>query len=89
MAYIKIDHYTALQADLGLAGIDILLTDLANTLRQHLKPCALIARFSDDAFSLLSTDITPEQLKPELLNLIKKKLNCSYSISMVAQRKPR
>lgn len=72
VAYIKIDHYTVLQTDLGLVGIDILLTGLANTLRQHLKSDSIIARFSDDAFSLLSTDLTPEQLKPELLNLIKK-----------------
>lgn len=72
VAYIKIDHYTALQSDLGLAGIDILLAYLADTLRKELKSNSQIARFSDDAFSVLSTDITPEQLKPELLNLIKK-----------------
>lgn len=72
VAYIKIDRYLALQADLGLAGIDILLAELAKTLREQLKSNSQIARFSDDAFSVLSTDMTPEQLKPELLNLIKK-----------------
>lgn len=72
VAYLKIDNYITLQSDLGLAGIDILLADLANTLRQQLKSSSQIARFSDDAFSILSIDVTPEQLKPELLNLIKK-----------------
>ena len=72
VAYIKIDHYMALQADLGLAGIDILLADLANTLRQHLTSNSQIARFADNAFSVLRSDVTPEQFKPELLNLIKK-----------------
>ena len=72
VAYIKIDHYAALQADLGLAGIDILLADLANSLRQQFKSNSQIARFADDAFCVLSSDVTPEQLKPELLDLIKK-----------------
>lgn len=72
VAYIKIDHYPALQADLGITGIDILLAGLADTLRQQLTASAQIARFADDAFSVLSSDVTPEQLKPELLKLIKK-----------------
>ncbi len=72
VAYIKVDHYTALQTELGLAGIDLLLTDLANLLRQNLSPAAQIARFSDDAFSVLTPNSTAEALEPELRALMKK-----------------
>ena len=72
LAYIKIDHYSSLQADLGLAGIDLFLAQLADLLRQQLSPESHIARFSDDAFSVLTPDTTPEQHEAELVNLLKK-----------------
>jgi predicted signal transduction protein with EAL and GGDEF domain len=37
LAYIRVDRYAALLADIGLAGIDILLTDLANLLRARIS----------------------------------------------------
>ena len=72
VAYIKIDHYAALQSDLGIAGIDLLLTDLANILRQQLSQGSQIARFADDVFTVLTPDVTPEQNQAELLALMKK-----------------
>lgn len=72
VAYIKIDHYPNLQTDLGIAGIDLLLADMANLLRQQLSAGSKIARFADDAFSVLLLDSTPEQHQAELLNLLHK-----------------
>ncbi len=72
LAYIKIDHYAALQTDLGIAGIDLLLADLANILRQQLNQGSQIARFADDVFTVLIPDVAPEQSQVELLALMKK-----------------
>ena len=72
LAYIKIDHYATLQTDLGLAGIDLLLSQLANMLRQQLSAESQIARFSDDAFSVLIAQTTPEQHEAELRSLLQK-----------------
>ena len=71
LAYIKIDHHTTLQTDLGITGIDLLLTELANVLRQQLSATAQIARFADDVFTVLIPDITPEQSQAELQALMK------------------
>ena len=72
VAYIKVDHYPTLQSDLGIAGIDLLLADLANILRQQLSQGSQIARFADDVFTVLTQNITPEQSQDELLALMKK-----------------
>lgn len=72
VAYIKVDHYPTLQSDLGIAGIDLLLADLANILRQQLSQDSQIARFADDVFTVLTPNITPEQSQDELLALMKK-----------------
>ncbi len=72
VAYIKVDHYPALQSDLGIAGIDLLLADIANILRQQLSQSSQIARFADDVFTVLTPNVTPEQSQDELLALMKK-----------------
>lgn len=72
LAYIKVDHYSQLQVQLGLAAIDLFLLDLAKLLRQHLKHGAHLARLADNAFSLLTPDTSPEDDKAQLLNLIKR-----------------
>lgn len=72
LAYIKVDRYAALQTDLGIAGIDTLLADLANILRQQLSENAQIARFADDVFTVLHPEANTEQCQGELLSLMKK-----------------
>ena len=72
LAYIKIDHYATLQSDLGIAGIDLLLAELANILRQQLSQDSQIARFADDVFTVITPNVTPEQSETELLALMKK-----------------
>lgn len=71
LAYIKIDNYSSLEADLGVTGIDLFLAELAQKLQQELSADAQLARFADDAFCVLAPDTTPQQHKTELLNLSK------------------
>ena len=72
LAYIRVDRYAALLADVGLAGIDLLLTDLANLLRAHFSGEAQIARFGDDVFAVLQPGQVPEKCQEHLAALLKK-----------------
>ncbi|KFX71451.1 ferrous iron transporter C [Pseudomonas taeanensis MS-3] len=72
LAYIRVDHYARLLAEFGLAGIDLLLTDLANLLRAHFPADAQLARFGDDVFCVLQPGQTPEQSEASLAALLKK-----------------
>ncbi len=72
LAYICIDRYAAMVGEVGLAGIDLLLTDIANLLRNHFGNDAQLARFADDVFTVLLPAQTPEQTSETLHNLLKK-----------------
>ena len=72
LAYIRIDRYNEIIGEVGLAGIDMLLTDLANLLRGHFAGKAELARFGDDVFTALLGGQSPEQLQEELQALLKK-----------------
>ncbi|MCU1718306.1 EAL domain-containing protein [Pseudomonas sp. 5P_3.1_Bac2] len=72
LAYIRADHYASLLAEVGLAGIDILLTDLANLLRSHFPGEAQLARFGDDVFTVLLPGLSPEDCREQLGSLLKK-----------------
>lgn len=72
LAYIRVDRYAGLLAEVGLAGIDLLLTDLANLLRGHFNGEAQLARFGDDVFTVLQAGRTPEQAEAGLSALLKK-----------------
>ncbi len=72
VAYIRVDRYAALLAEAGLAGIDLLLTDLANLLSAHFGSNAQLARFGDDVFTVLLSGQTPEQSQASLSELLKK-----------------
>lgn len=72
LAYIRLDHYSTLLPEIGLAGIDLLLTDMATLLRAHFPDTAQIARFGDDVFAVLQPGITPEQSEATLSALLKK-----------------
>ena len=72
LAYLRIDRYANLQAEVGLSGIDLLLADLANLLRSHFPANTPIARFGDDVFGVLQPGLTPEQARSQLAALLKK-----------------
>lgn len=72
LAYIRVDRYASLLADMGLGAIDLLLTDLAGLLRAHFPQDAQLARFGDDVFAVLQTGLSPQQQRPLLEALLKK-----------------
>lgn len=70
-AYIRIDQYATLLAEVGLGNIDALLTALAKMLREHFGPQVDLARFGDDVFAALQSGVNPEQALPSLEALLK------------------
>lgn len=72
LAYIRVDRYASLQGEIGLASIDLLLTDLAGLLRAHFPVESQLARFGDDVFAALLPGQTPEQCQASLAALLKK-----------------
>lgn len=81
LAYIKIDDYNRLTSELGIAGIDLLLADLAQTVRQNLDKDTQLARLADNVFCALRPGSTPEQQQPELASLLELVANKLYDIS--------
>ena len=71
LVYISIDNFGALQADIGIGGSDLLLADLAQILRGFFSEDALLARFGDDACSILLEGKEPEVVAGQLTNLLK------------------
>lgn len=72
LAYIRVDRFSESVGEVGVAGIDILLTDLANLLRSHFGSDVQLARFSDDVFTALISGSAPEQCQEQLSSLLKK-----------------
>ncbi len=54
LAYISIDSFMAMKSQVGIAGSDLMLGDLANLLSEQTPEGYTLARLSDDAFCLLS-----------------------------------
>ncbi|WJN58978.1 EAL domain-containing protein [Pseudomonas sp. SO81] len=72
LAYIRIDRYSEIIGEVGLAGIDLLLTDLASMLRNHFGETSQLARFGDDVFTALLPGTSPQQSHELLAGLLKK-----------------
>ena len=71
LAFMRVDGQSALLASIGIAGMDLLLADLAKMLRQHFPQQVQLARFSDDAFTALIPDQASEQTEELLRALLK------------------
>ena len=72
LAYIRVDRFAALQAEIGLTDSDQLLNQLAILLRGHFPAETQLARFADDVFTVLQLGIIPQQAEPELRKLLSK-----------------
>lgn len=70
LAYVRVDRFAALQADIGLTDSDQMLGQLATLLRGHFANETQLARFADDVFTVLQPGITPQQAEPELRKLL-------------------
>ncbi|MBW4933918.1 EAL domain-containing response regulator [Marinobacter sp. F4206] len=54
LAYIALDNFMSMKGQVGIAGADLLLGDLANLLKEQVGEDIVLARLSDDAFCLMS-----------------------------------
>lgn len=54
LAYISLDNFAPLKRDVGIAGVDFLLRDLATLLREQVGADMTLARLGDDSFALLN-----------------------------------
>ncbi|MFL9814330.1 GGDEF domain-containing response regulator [Stutzerimonas sp. VN223-3] len=72
LAYIRVDRFASLQADLGLGDSDRLLAELSQLLRDHFTDQAQLARFGDDAFAVLMPEAKIQQLEQPLTELLRK-----------------
>jgi len=71
VAYLSIDHYSDLLTEIGLSGIEQLVIGLGELLRAHFGKEVQLARFSDDAFSLMQVGVTAAQIEESLRKLLK------------------
>ncbi len=71
LAYIALDNFMSLKGQVGIAGADLLLGDLANILRERAPDNAILARLSDDAFCLLCQPGDDKALAAECERLCK------------------
>ncbi len=54
IAYIALDNFMSLKSQVGIAGADLLLADLATLLKEQLGDEYSLSRLSDDAFSMMA-----------------------------------
>ena len=62
LLYIEPDNIRAIKDTIGIAGGDIVLTDIANILRDALGDC-VIARYSDTIFTAIIPDKTTDEIE--------------------------
>ena len=60
---IEPDEFQKIKETLGLAGSDIVITDIANLLKENLGSYAIIARFADTVFTALFVELPVEQIE--------------------------
>lgn len=53
LAYLALDNFPAMKSQIGIAGVDLLLGDLATLLREQSGEGITLARLGDDAFCMM------------------------------------
>jgi len=59
--YVQLDNFAAVRSDIGIAGADMVLSDVASLLREALPQGTTLARFGDDIFTAIIKDKTLDQ----------------------------
>lgn len=62
LAYIALDNFMSLKGQVGIAGADLMLGDLATLLKEQVPDDMVLARLSDDAFCLLCQPCEDKEL---------------------------
>lgn len=53
LGFLQVTNFGALKTDLGIAGVDLVLADIAELLQREFADACIIARFLDDVFTLI------------------------------------
>ena len=61
LAYIQLDNFASVQSDIGIAGADMVLADVATLLREALPAGTVLARFGDEIFTALIKEKSLEE----------------------------
>ncbi|MAR91622.1 MAG: ferrous iron transporter C [Pseudomonadales bacterium] len=61
LAYVQLDNFASVQSDIGIAGADMVLADVATLLRELMPAGAVLARFGDEIFTALIREHSLEQ----------------------------
>lgn len=61
--YITLDKYEELKDTIGISGVDLLITDLATTLKEKIKKMGLLARFEGPVFTFMLNDADQKKLE--------------------------
>lgn len=81
LAYVSIDSFMAMKSQVGIAGSDLLLGDLANLLSEQAPEGYTLARLSDDAFCLLSHPCAEKEMADTCETIRKKVEDHLFDIS--------
>ncbi len=55
LIFVDVDNFKSSMDQVGLAGVDLVLADLANVVREHTPESGIASRFGDQTFALLIT----------------------------------
>ena len=61
LAYIQLDNFASVQSDIGIAGADMVLADIATLIREALPEGTILARFGDEIFTALIKEKSLEE----------------------------
>ncbi|MCP5161082.1 MAG: EAL domain-containing protein [Hahellaceae bacterium] len=101
LLYIKLDQFNSVKSNVGIAGADLVFSDIANLLKQYPDEHDTLSRVSDDAFCLLMPDQDEEKARA-LSEIIRKavenhlsdvsgktvQLTCSIGIALIGENAP-
>lgn len=71
LVYVSIDAFNSLQAEIGIGGADLILADIADVLKRFFAEGTLMARFGDDACTVLIAGKEPDAVNESLETLRK------------------
>src|SRR5699024_5627716 len=81
LAYIAIDNFRSMKSQVGIAGADLLLGDLANLLKEQAGDDLTLARMSDDAFSVMCMPCDEKTLAERSERIRKAVEDCLFDIN--------
>lgn len=78
--FVDLDNFKVINDSLGHQAGDILLIEVANRLRESVRPFDMVARFGGDEFTLLLEDLQDEDVALAVADRIQKQLQEPFMI---------